>query len=51
MASTLKVTKIQTPNSDSDVMSLDASSGNVTFHKPVTGTALQKYLVELLLQV
>jgi len=42
VVSTLKLTKIQTPNSDSDVMSLDASSGNVTFHKPVTGTALQK---------
>ena len=36
MVSTLKVTKIQIPNSDSDVISLDASSGNITIPKPVT---------------
>ena len=37
MVSTLKVTKIQIPNSDSDVISLDASTGNITFNKTVTG--------------
>ena len=37
MVSTLKVNKIQIPNSDSDVMSLDATTGNVTFHKTVSG--------------
>ena len=48
MVSTLKVTKIQIPNSDSDVISLDASSGNITVPKPVafsgtvTGTAMVK---------
>lgn len=36
MVSTLKLTKIQVPNSDSDVISLDASSGNITIPKPVT---------------
>ena len=36
MVSTLKVTKIQTPNSDSDVISLDASSGNITVPKPIS---------------
>ena len=36
MVSTLKLTKIQIPNSDSDVISLDASSGNITVPKPVT---------------
>ena len=50
MVSTLKVTKIQIPNSDSDVISLDASSGNITVPKPisfsgtVTGTAMVKLL-------
>ncbi len=50
MVSTLKVTKIQIPNSDSDVISLDASSGNITIPKPisfsgdVTGTAMVKLL-------
>ena len=39
MVSTLKVNKIQTPNSDSDVMSLDATTGNVTFHKTVAGAS------------
>jgi|TARA_B100000035_G_scaffold141228_1_gene120266 hypothetical protein len=36
VVSTLKVTKIQIPNSDSDVISLDASSGNITIPKNVT---------------
>ena len=50
MVSTLKLTKIQIPNSDSDVISLDASSGNITVPKPisfsgnVTGTAMVKLL-------
>ena len=42
MVSTLKVNKIQIPNSDSDVISLDASTGNIAFNKPVTGTATVK---------
>ena len=33
MVSTLKVTKIQIPNSDSDVISLDATTGNIAFNK------------------
>ena len=44
MVSTLKVTNIQIPNSDSDVISLDASTGNIAFNKPVTGTAMVKLL-------
>ena len=36
MVSTLKVNKIQIPNSDSDVISLDASTGNITIPKSVT---------------
>ena len=44
MVSTLKVNKIQIPNSDSDVISLDASTGNIAFNKPVTGTAMVKLL-------
>jgi len=36
VVSTLKVNKIQIPNSDSDVISLDASSGNITIPKNVT---------------
>ena len=44
MVSTLKVNKIQIPNSDSDVISLDASTGNIAFNKPVTGTAVVKLL-------
>ena len=44
MVSTLKVTKIQIPNSDSDVISLDATTGNIAFNKPVTGTAMVKLL-------
>ena len=39
MVSTLKVNKIQIPNSDSDVMSFDAATGNVTFHKTVAGAS------------
>ena len=50
MVSTLKVTKIQTPNSDSDVISLDASTGNITVPKPVTfsGTVTGTAMVKLL---
>jgi|TARA_B100000242_G_scaffold1123_1_gene728 hypothetical protein len=44
VVSTLKVTNIQIPNSDSDVISLDASTGNIAFNKPVTGTAMVKLL-------
>ena len=44
MVSTLKVNKIQIPNSDSDVISLDATTGNIAFNKPVTGTAMVKLL-------
>ena len=40
MVSTLKLTKIQIPNSDSDVMSLDASTGNITFNKTLGGTSI-----------
>ena len=42
MVSTLKVNKIQIPNSDSDVISLDATTGNIAFNKPVTETAMVK---------
>ena len=38
MVSTLKLTKIQIPNSDSDVISLDASSGNITIPKNITAS-------------
>ena len=38
MVSTLKLTKIQIPNSDSDVISLDASTGNITLNKTLSGT-------------
>ena len=48
MVSTLKVTKIQIPNSDSDVMSLDASSGAVTFNKAVTFNESYGAAVELI---
>ena len=50
MVSTLKVNKIQIPNSDSDIISLDATTGNITIPKPVsfsgtvTGTAMVKLL-------
>ena len=40
MVSTLKLTKIQIPNSDSDVISLDASTGNVTLNKTLGGTSI-----------
>ena len=40
MVSTLKVTKIQIPNSDSDVISLDASTGNITLNKNLGGTSV-----------
>ena len=40
MVSTLKLTKIQIPNSDSDVISLDASSGNITLNKNLGGTSI-----------
>ena len=50
MVSTLKVNKIQIPNSDSDVISLDASTGNITVPKPVTfsGTVTGTAMVKLL---
>ena len=35
MVSTLKVNKIQIPNSDSDVISLDATTGNITINKVI----------------
>ena len=38
MVSTHKVNKIQIPNSDSDVISLDASTGNITFNKTISGS-------------
>ena len=37
MVSTLKLTKIQIPNSDSDVLSFNSSTGILTFHKDITG--------------
>ena len=40
MVSTLKLTKIQIPNSDSDVISLDASTGNVTLNKTLGGNSI-----------
>ncbi len=40
MVSTLKVNKIQIPNSDSDVISLDASTGNITLNKNLGGTSI-----------
>ena len=40
MVSTLKLTKIQIPNSDSDVISLDASTGNITLNKNLDGTSI-----------
>lgn len=52
MVSTLKVNKIQIPNSDSDVISLDASTGNITVPKPVTfsGTVTGTAMVKLYTQ-
>ena len=41
MVSTLKLTKIQIPNSDSDVISLDASTGNVTLIDSDTVVGIQ----------
>ena len=35
MVSTLKVNKIQIPNSDSDIISLDATTGNITINKVI----------------
>ena len=40
MVSTLKLTKIQIPNSDSDVISLDASTGNITLDKTLGGNSI-----------
>ena len=40
MVSTLKLTKIQIPNSDSDVISLNASTGNITLNKTLGGTSI-----------
>ena len=40
MVSTLKLTKIQIPNSDSDVISLDATTGNITLNKNLGGTSI-----------
>ena len=37
MVSTLKLTKIQIPNSDSDVLSFNSSTGIMTFHKDIKG--------------
>ena len=51
MVSTLKLTKIQIPNSDSDVLSFNSSTGIMTFHKDIKGegtatTNLQQGLVK-----
>jgi len=37
VVSTLKLTKIQIPNSDSDVLSFNSSTGIMTFHKEIKG--------------
>ena len=37
MVSTLKLTKIQIPNSDSDVLSFNSSTGIMNFHKDIQG--------------
>jgi len=37
VVSTLKLTKIQIPNSDSDVLSFNSSTGVMTFHKDIQG--------------
>ena len=52
MVSTLKITKIQIPNSDSDVLSFNSSTGIMTFHKDIQGegtatTILQQALVKV----
>ncbi len=51
MVSTLKLTKIQIPNSDSDVLSFNSSTGIMTFHKDIKGegtntTNLQQGLIK-----
>ena len=55
MVSTLKLTKIQIPNSDSDVLSFNSSTGIMTFHKDITGegtntTNLQQGLTKMWVQ-
>ena len=52
MVSTLKLTKIQIPNSDSDVLSFNSSTGVMTFHKDIQGegtntTNLQQGLLKV----
>ncbi len=52
MVSTLKLTKIQIPNSDSDVLSFNSSTGIMTFHKDIKGegtatTNLQQGLIKV----
>ena len=52
MVSTLKLTKIQIPNSDSDVLSFNSSTGIMTFHKDIKGegtntTNLQQGLLKV----
>ena len=51
MVSTLKLTNIQIPNSDSDVLSFNSSTGIMTFHKDIKGegtntTNLQQGLIK-----
>ena len=53
MVSTLKLTKIQIPNRDSEVLSFNSSTGIMTFHKDITGegtatTNLQQGLAKVL---
>ena len=52
MVSTLKLTNIQIPNSDSDVLSVNSSTGIMTFHKDIKGegtntTNLQQGLIKV----
>jgi hypothetical protein len=52
VVSTLKLTKIQIPNSDSDVLSFNSSTGIMTFHKDIKGegtatTNLQQGLIKV----
>ena len=56
MVSTLKLTKIQIPNSDSDVLSFNSSTGVMTFHKDIQGegtntTNLQQGLLKVWIAV
>ena len=56
MVSTLKLTKIQIPNSDSDVLSFNSSTGIMTFHKDIQGegtatTNLQQGLAKLWIEL